>query len=145
MKAKITRLLPGVELPRYQTKESAAFDIAAAETVTLKSGEIRKVRTGLIIQAPKGYYLFIAARGSLGLKKGLMLGNSVGILDRDFAGPQDEMQIILYNISKKKVTVEKGERIAQGLFKKYYQVDWVESKPRSKSRGGFGSTGGYKK
>ncbi len=145
MKVKIKRLLKTVSLPQYHTKDSAGFDLSAAADVVIPAGAIAKVPTGLVIAAPKGHFLLIAARSSLSLKKGLTMANGIGIIDPDYAGHDDEISIILYNFTSKPVSVKKGERLAQGVFLPAGQAKWQEAKNlKQASRGGFGSTGGYK-
>lgn len=144
MKAKIKKLDLDVEVPKYHTAESAGFDLAVNEDVVVEPGGIAKVKTGLIIEAPPGHFLLISARSSLGLKRGLKLLNGIGVVDRDYAGPSDEIHILLHNFSKEKVEIKKGERLAQGMFIRVDQVEWEEvSEIRVDSRGGYGSTGGY--
>lgn len=144
MKAKITRVLPDIELPNYHTRESAGFDIAAGEDAVIYPGQVAKVRSGLIIEAPQGYFLMLTCRSSLSSKKGLHLANGVGTIDRDFSGPEDEFRIILHNFTDQPVTVAKGERLVQGIFLPVNQVEWEEvAEIRQESRGGIGSTGGY--
>src|SRR3989344_2876817 len=142
MKVKIKRLDPTVELPRYQTDESAAFDLATSEAAQLQPKEVKVLHTGLIIEARAGHFLLIAARSSLTLKKKLMIAQGIGVVDRDYSGPDDEIRLQVYNFSDKVVEVQKGERLAQGIFLKADKVDWEEvNEMREKSRGGFGSTG----
>lgn len=144
MKAKITRLDPEVSLPKYQTQESAAFDIAVNESSVISAGESKLLKTGLIIESPEGYFLMLAARSSLLRKKSLKLGNGIGVIDRDYSGPQDEICLLLHNVSDQPVEVLKGERLAQGIFLKVDQVIWEETENiRFQDRGGLGSTGGY--
>ena len=144
MKAKITRIDKSVELPKYHTSESAAFDLAANEDVSVEPGKIGKISTGLIIEAPEGHFLLIAARSSLALKKGLWLSNGIGVVDRDFAGSEDEIRLLVYNFSGQVVEIKKGDRLAQGMFVKVDQVTWEDVESiREQSRGGYGSTGGY--
>ena len=144
MKAKIKRIDPTVALPQYHTSESAGFDIAASADITVAPGEVAKIPTGLVIAAPKGHFLLIAARSSLSLKKGLTMANGIGVVDPDYAGPSDEIQIIVYNFTGKPVEVKKGERLAQGIFLKSEQAQWEEvDELRPVDRGGMGSTGGY--
>jgi len=144
MKAKIKRLSPEVELPKYQTAESAGFDIAASADLTIQAGEIVKVPTGLVIEAPEGHFLAIVARGSTAAKTGLKMANGMGVVDRDFAGPNDEIFLPMHNFTSKEVRIKKGDRLAQGIFVKIDQVEWEESSEmRPKDRGGYGSTGGY--
>ena len=144
MKAQIKRLSKDIELPQYHTKESAGFDIASSADITVAPGEVAKIPTGLVIAAPKGHFLLIAARSSLGFKKGLTMANGIGIVDPDYAGPNDEIHIIVHNFTQKPVEVKKGERLAQGVFLKTEQAVWEESEQlRDVDRGGIGSTGGY--
>jgi dUTP pyrophosphatase len=144
MKVKIKRLDPNVELPRYQTDESAAFDLAANENAVIGPKEIKLIKTGLIIEAPHGHFLLIASRSSTPRKKGLIIPQAVGIVDRDYSGPEDEILLQVYNITDSTVEVKKGERIAQGMFLPVDHIEWEEvNELRKESRGGYGSTGGY--
>ena len=142
MKVKILKLDPEVTLPEYKTVESAAFDLAANEDAVIKPREIKLIRTGLVMEAPVGHFLMIAPRSSLPRKKGLSIPQSVGIVDRDYSGPEDEILLQVYNFTDQDVSVTKGERLAQGIFLKADRVEWEEVKQiRAQSRGGFGSTG----
>jgi len=146
MKVKIKKLHPNITLPQYHTAESAGFDIAASADTTVPMGEVAKIPTGLVIAAPKGHFLLISARSSLALKKGLMMANGIGVVDPDYAGPNDEIHIIVHNFTKQDVEVKKGERLAQGIFfLPVEQAEWQEVEQlRQTDRGGIGSTGGYK-
>ena len=145
MKVEIKKLSSDIKLPEYQTSESAGFDIAASEDMVVPAGEIAKIPTGLVIAAPKGHFLLIAARSSLAFKKGLMMASGIGIVDSDYAGPNDQIHIIVHNFTKNNAEVKKGERLAQGIFLPVDQAEWQEvSELRKEDRGGIGSTGGYK-
>ena len=86
--------------------------------------------------------LLLASRSSLPRKKGLMIPNGVGIIDQDYCGPEDEIHIQVYNFTSAPVHIERGERLAQGIFVRIAQVEWEEVEEiGEKSRGGFGSTG----
>ena len=142
LNARITRLRPDVPLPAYQTAESAGFDLAASEDVTIQPGEVRLVPTGLVIEVPHGHFLGVFARSSTPIKRGLMVANGVGVVDPDYSGPADEVKIEVVNFTQKPVEVRKGDRIAQGIFIPCRQVEWSEvSEIRANSRGGFGATG----
>ncbi len=144
MKVRITRLRADITLPTYATDGSVAFDLAPAEMVVIPAGKIVMAPTGLVIQTPPGYALVIAPRSSLFRTKGLRLGNTIGIIDQDFCGPEDELFICLWNSTLQDVTVQQGERLAQGLFVAITQAHWDEGQALPRSRGGWGSTGGYK-
>jgi dUTP pyrophosphatase len=138
---RIRRLRPDVTLPAYQTAESAGFDLAASEDVTVEPGEVALVPTGLVIEVPHGHFLGVFARSSTPLKRGLMVANGVGVVDPDYSGPDDEVKIEVVNFTRQPVRVAKGDRIAQGLFIAVVQARWTEADEiRSASRGGFGST-----
>ncbi|MBX4187936.1 MAG: dUTP diphosphatase [Candidatus Doudnabacteria bacterium] len=142
MKVKIRKSDPNVCLPVYGTKDAAAFDIASNEDVIVKPKEIKLIHTGLFFQCPPGYFLAIFSRSSTPITKGLMFPHSVGILDPDYSGPEDEALILVYNFIDKPVEIKKGDRIAQGMFLPMQQVSWEETDTlKEKTRGGFGSTG----
>jgi dUTP pyrophosphatase len=142
MHARITRLDPDVPLPAYETAGAAGFDFAAWEDAVVGPGEIRLIRTGLVIEVPTGYFLGIFIRSSSPLRRKLVLANGVGVVDSDYSGPQDEVRIQVLNTGVAPVAIARGERIAQGLFIPVQQVVWQEvAAIREVSRGGFGSTG----
>lgn len=140
MQIKITRLNPAVAMPEYQTQGSAAFDLAVAEQTMIPAGQSGLVPTGLIIATPENHVLILAARSSLFKKKGLMLANGIGVVDSDYRGPNDQIYIACFNPGSQDVTVEVGERIAQGLIMPCIKAEFIESTPEAPDRGGFGST-----
>lgn len=140
----IKRIDKELPLPRHETAGAVAFDLAARESVTIASGGIGLVPANVVVCTPPGYMLMLAARSSLAVKKNLMLANGVGVIDQDYSGNDDELKISLLNIGKEAVTVERGERIAQGIFMKIERAEWNEvEKIDTPSRGSFGTTGGY--
>ncbi|MBI2634597.1 hypothetical protein HYW82_02945 [Candidatus Peregrinibacteria bacterium] len=67
-----------------------------------------------------------------------------GIIDHDYCGQEDEIKVLVYNFTEKEVMIQRGEKIAQGVFVKIDKFEWEEvDEMRKESRGGFGSTGGY--
>lgn len=143
MRVRITRLREDVTLPSYATNGAVAFDLASAESLVVHPREGALVPTGLVIATPPGFALILTARSSLYRKKGLMLANGVGTIDQDFCGPEDELKISVWNATDKDATVEKGERLAQGIFMKIDKAEWDEGPAQGLTRGGFSSTGGY--
>ena len=141
-RVRIRRLRPDVKLPAYESAGAAAFDLAAAEETVVEPGRVSLVPTGLVIEVPQGSALGIFARSSTPLKRGLMIANGVGIVDSDYCGPTDEVKIAVMNFTDAPVTVNAGDRIAQGLLLAAPQVEWEEATELAgKSRGGFGATG----
>jgi dUTP pyrophosphatase len=142
MRLKITRLDSTLKLPSYSTDEAAGFDLAAAHTLTVQPHTIALVRTGLVMEIPTGHFLAIFARSSLPLKRGLMVANGVGVVDPDYSGPTDEIMIQVINITDQPVTIQHGDRLAQGVVLPAPRVRWEEvTQIRPADRGGFGTTG----
>jgi dUTP pyrophosphatase len=142
LKAKIKRIDKSLPLPSYKTKGSVGFDIFAREETEVPPKEISLVPGNVIVEVPEGYMLMVASRSSTPKKKGLTPPHGLGIIDHDYCGDQDEIKIQVYNFTDKSVIVEKGERIAQGVFIKIDKLEWEEVDSMNlKSRGGFGSTG----
>ena len=142
LRVRIRKLQPHVTLPTYQTDGSAAFDLAASESLTVAPGEVRLIPTGLVIEVPPGSFLGIFARSSTPLKRGLMVANGVGVVDSDYCGPRDEVKIAVLNVTSTPVRIAAGDRIAQGVILPAPRVEWEEVRElKSESRGGFGATG----
>jgi dUTP pyrophosphatase len=141
-RVRIHRLSASVELPRYATSGAAGFDLAAAGQTTIPAGQTALVPTGLVIEVPAGMFLGIFARSSTPLKRGLMVANGVGVVDPDYCGPTDEVKVAVLNFTAEPVTVNAGDRIAQGILLPVTRVEWEELRTIEKdARGGFGSTG----
>lgn len=142
MQVSIQRVDTTIPLPTYQTAGAAAFDLVTRETTVIAPRSIGLVPGNVIVKVPEGYALLILPRSSLPRKKGLICPHSLGLIDQDYHGPKDEIFVQVQNITDAPVTVEKGDRIAQGLFVKIDKADWLETDGHGVvSRGGFGSTG----
>jgi len=142
MKIKIQRIDKSLPLPRYETSGAVGFDLICRKSTTVKPREIVRIPANIVVRIPPGYMLMIVVRSSTPFKKGLVLINGAGIIDQDYCGEDDEIRIQVYNFIDKDVTVERGERIAQGIFVKVARGEWQEvEKMEKKSRGGFGTTG----
>ena len=142
MKIEISRIDPSIPLPRYESHGAVGFDLITRETTTIKAGEIGLVPGNVIVKVPEGYALLIVPRSSLPRKKCLVCPHSLGVIDCDYHGETDEIFVQVKNISDDDVVVEKGERIAQGMFVKVDIAEWQEVDGHgAESRGGFGSTG----
>lgn len=142
MQVKIKRIDSSLPLPEYHTGGSAGFDLYSRENAAIPAKSLALLPSNLIICTPPGYVLILAARSSLAKKKGLQLANGIGVIDSDYCGPEDEIKLSLYNFTDHEIAVEKGERLAQGMFVKVEQGQWEETDEiNNKTRGGFGSTG----
>lgn len=144
LSVRITRVKDSVPLPTYATEGSVAFDIVCPEDVTIPAHGAATVPTGLIIATPPGYALIFAPRSSLFQKTGLRLANTIGIIDQDFCGPQDELSLGFWNPGEKDVQLKAGDRVVQGLLVSIARVEWKEGPAQGEtSRGGWGQSGGY--
>ena len=131
-----------IHLPERKTEKSAGYDMEAAAAVDLLPGKVTIVPTGLKAYMPDDEYLAIFVRSGLSIKRGIMLVNGTGIIDADYYGNADNeghIMVALYNAGDGVVKIEKGDRIAQGIFLKYGKVDG-DSAQGTRS-GGMGSTG----
>lgn len=124
-------------LPERATKGSAGYDISASETVTIQPGEIKLVSTGLAVQMAQDDVMLLIDRSSNPRKRGLVLSNSIGVIDHDYF--PNEFKGMFTNITDKPVTIEAGQRIMQAVFVKYGLVD--DDNALGHRTGGFGSTG----
>lgn len=131
-------------LPRYATPGSAGLDLRALldEPVTIAPGETRLVRTGLAIHiANPSFAALILPRSGLGHKKGIVLGNLVGLIDSDYQG---ELMISTWNRGSEPFTLEPFERLAQLVVVPVVQPEFRvvdEFDASERGEGGFGSTG----
>ncbi|MFH1246584.1 MAG: dUTP diphosphatase [Candidatus Liptonbacteria bacterium] len=141
MRINITRVDPTLPLPEYKTAGAVAFDLYTREDAEIPPHKYALLPSNLIIEVPAGHVLLVAARSSLP-QKGLTPPHGIGIVDQDYHGPEDEVKILVYNVTEEPVKVARGERIAQGLIVPIVKAEWNEEKSANgKSRGGFGSTG----
>ena len=142
MNISIQRIDLSLPLPEYHSHGAVGFDLITRETTVILPDQIGLVPGNVIVRVPEGYALVIVPRSSLPRKKALVCPHSIGVIDQDYHGPEDEILVQVQNIGSEPVTVERGERIAQGIFVRVEQAHWDEVTNHKKtSRGGFGSTG----
>jgi dUTP pyrophosphatase len=134
----------GAKKPEYKSERAAGMDFYASETITIGAGQHALVKTGVVMRLPAGYYLEISARSSTFRKKRLILTNGIGIIDEDYCGINDEIMFSYLNTSSEPVTVDAGEAMGQGVVKHRLRAELLPFTPSQQSRGGFGSTGGYR-
>lgn len=135
----------GINLPERKTKFSAGYDVEAAEDCVIpafKPGQKPVlVKTGIKAYMQNDEYLMLCNRSSNPGKKGLILANSVGIVDADYYGNPDNDGVIMYafyNFFDKDIEIKKGDVIGQAIFMKYETID--NDKATGDRVGGFGST-----
>ena len=135
----------GINLPVRKTKNSAGYDIEAAEDVVVpafKPGQKPTlVKTGLKAYCPSDEFYMLCNRSSNPGKKGLVMANSVGIIDSDYYENPDNdghFMFAFYNFKDEDVEIKKGDCIGQAIFMKYLTVD--NDNATGERKGGFGST-----
>ncbi|MFA6105704.1 MAG: dUTP diphosphatase [Patescibacteria group bacterium] len=139
MKVNIKRVDSTLPLPEHHTSGAVAFDFVARESVTIAPQSVGLIPGNVIIKVPAGYMLFIKERSSTALRKGVFC--TAGIIDQDYCGENDEIKIQVINFKNEPVTIERADRIAQGIFVKIEKAEWNEvDKMIDKDRGGFGTT-----
>ena len=129
--------------PEYATSQSAGLDLRAfiKEPITIEPFNRELISTGLYIELPEGYEAQVRPRSGLAIKYGITVLNSPGTIDADYRG---EIGVILINHSNIPFTVYSGDRIAQLVFNKVEQAEFVEVEELDKTErgeGGFGHTG----
>lgn len=142
MNVRILKVRPDAVIPQYESAGAAGFDFVTIEPITIEPHSIALIPTGLVIQTPKEYMLVITPRSSMPKKTGLRMPHSIGVVDSDYAGPEDEVKIQVHNPTDQPITLEQGQRIAQGIFVPVSQAQFQEvTEINTQTRGGFGSTG----
>ncbi|HEX4203120.1 MAG TPA: dUTP diphosphatase [Ktedonobacteraceae bacterium] len=141
LNVRIKRVDTTLELPTYATAGSVGFDLACREQTVIGPRELGRIPGNLIVETPAGYMLMLTMRSSTARRMGLLMPNGVGIIDQDYCGEGDELMIAVYNFRDTETTVQRGERIAQGIFVPITRVAWSEVETVGEGRGGFGSTG----
>ncbi len=134
-----------IKLPIRKTKFSAGYDIEAAEDCIIpsfkKGDNPTIVKTGIKAYMANDEVLILANRSSNPKKKGLILSNSIGVIDSDYYGNPDNdghIMFAFYNIKEEDVQIKKGEAIGQAIFQKYLITD--DDDAQGERIGGFGST-----
>ncbi|MFM9940046.1 MAG: dUTP diphosphatase [Hyphomicrobiaceae bacterium] len=145
----LDRRLEAWGLPRYQSAMAAGIDLFACldQPLSLAAGAPAVlIPSGIALHMGRAdMAAIIAPRSGLGHKQGLVLGNTVGVIDGDYTGP---VMISAWNRSAPgtaPITIEPGSRIAQMLFVPILRPEFrvVETFTTASDRGagGFGSTG----
>lgn len=128
------------KIPTYGTKKSAGFDLYSPIADAIKPGERKLISLGLKIKIPDGFYVKIVSRSGHALRFGVEAG--AGTIDSDY---YHELGVLLHNHGNVPFLIAKGDRIAQGILRKYYYAEFVEGEVTANEGdtriGGFGSTG----
>ena len=135
----------GINLPERKTKNSAGYDIEAAEDCIIPSFKLGQaptlIKTGLKAYMQEDEVLYLYAKSSGFQKKGIMLSNNVGIIDGDYYENESNdghIMFSLINLKDEDLQIKKGDSIGQAMFGKYLVVD--NDNATGVRKGGFGST-----
>jgi len=140
-------------VPTRSSHGDAAYDLCSVVSAFLSPMERRVINTGLIIEIPEGYYGRIAPRSGLAIKHGIDV--LAGVIDSSYRG---EVGVVLINLNpilpnseyenvfgpQESFQISSGDRVAQLIIEKCYDVEWKEvdaSSDTDRGEGGFGSTG----
>ncbi len=145
VEVRFTRLPGGRDLPAPEraTAQAAGFDLRARVegAVELAPGERALVPTGIAVALPAGFEGQVRPRSGLAWRQGLTVLNGPGTVDSDYRG---EIRVLLVNLGREAVRIERGDRIAQLVVHRLPDVllretDGLEQTDRG--AGGFGHTG----
>lgn len=117
------------------------IDLCAAERVEMKAGEFKIIPLGVAMQLPEGYEAHVLPRSSTFKRWGILMTNSMGIIDNSYCGDNDIWGFPA--LAMRDTVIEAGDRIAQfRIVKKMPPVQFqLVDKLGNEDRGGFGSTG----
>lgn len=117
------------------------IDLRCAEDTYLRKGDYRLIPLGVAMELPENYGAHVYPRSSTFKNYGILMANSVGIIDHNYKGDGDEWKVPAY--ATRDVRIPKNARIAQFMI--------VERQPKinlikvemlgNEDRNGIGSTG----
>lgn len=146
MKVKFKKLRNDAKIPEYKTEDAAGMDVCFAgdEDIVIKKGEIKKVPTGIALEAEdKDIAVLLYARSGMSLQ-GISMANGVGVIDSDYRG---EIICPMINLGEADYTLRRGQRIGQLVFMRILRAqpevlrDDEEMGKTLRGENGFGSTG----
>lgn len=141
--AKIEVKIIGRFTPKYQSKQAAGCDLYADidDPIVLEPGKYNIVPTGVRLELPQGYEAQVRPRSGMAMKYGIGILNAPGTIDADYRG---EVKVILFNFGQESFRIESGDRIAQLVFNRVVQAQFIlvdKLKETKRGSGGFGHTG----
>ncbi len=136
------KLVPEAIVPSYAHPGDAGADLYALEDTWVAPYSTVPVRTGIAVEIPEGWEIQIRPRSGWALKcLGYLLPNSPGTID---SGYRDEVKVLVRNTSVSALAISRGDRIAQAVLSRVYEIAWIEVEDLEESvrgLGGLGSTG----
>lgn len=128
-------------IPISQLDKGDMIDLRCAEDTEMKAGEYKMIPLGVAMKLPEGYFAIVVPRSSTFKRYGIILVNSMGVIDESFSGPNDIWSFPAY--AMRDTFIPKNDRICQFMImKKQPEIEFetVDFLP-DPDRGGFGSTG----
>lgn len=128
-------------IPLEKITQGDWIDLRSAEDVIIRNGEYKLIRLGVAMQLPEGYEAWVVPRSSTPSKFGIIMANSMGIIDESYCGDTDEWKFPAYGI--RDTIIHKNDRICQFRIMKHQpEVEFVSvGSLGNEPRGGIGSTG----
>lgn len=140
---KIKSAYEGFNLPSRATSGSAGYDFESPISFTLEPGASIKIPTGIRVKIEEGWWLCCVPRSGLGTKYRMQLDNTIGVIDSDYYGSDNEGHIYAKitndSCNGKSLSVKAGERFMQGIFVPFGIVN--SDVAEGVRKGGHGSTG----
>ena len=134
------KMLADIEPPEA-IEQGDWIDLRAAETILIVKGEFKYIPLGVAIQLPEGYEAIVTPRSSLFKRRGIIMTNSIGIMDESYCGDNGEWKFPAY--ATRDTLIPKGERICQFRIVKHQpEIEFeIVDTLGNPDRGGYGSTG----
>ena len=138
MEIKVNKLDENAKIPQYANPTDAGMDLFSIEEVTIKPGELVKIKTGLSIELPDDYVALVWDKSGIASKS---LKTVAGVIDSGYRG---EYIIAMINLGKNDYIIQRGDKIAQVLIQRveHPTISVVgDLSSSARGEGGFGSTG----
>lgn len=131
------KTLPKIE----KTKIGDWVDLRSAERVELKQGEYKLLKLGVGMEIPRGYEAWVVPRSSTPKQFGIIMANSIGVIDNSYNGDEDQWRFPA--IAIRDTVIEKGDRICQFRIMVNQPKFFFEEVEHLNevNRGGIGSSG----
>ena len=128
------------KIPYKATPGSAGFDLTTVERTVIHPGNVIKLKIGIKLEIPPGYYGQIVGRSGLATRSNIIIVN--GVIDSDYRG---EICVMAYTIGSS-IVLPMGTRCAQLIFNKIHEANDLiithsELTPTERALGGFGHSG----
>lgn len=142
---KIRSIYDNIVLPKRATMGSAGYDLYSPFDFELKPNEEIFIPYGIRVKIEPGWVLQLFPRSGLGSRFRFQLNNTVGIIDSDYFGAENEGHLMstLSNGSydgTKVLSIKAGEAILQGVFVPFGVTYSDDEQEKAERTGGFGST-----